>query len=88
MTELVIFIFLGFLGAVTRILIQIWRDKKITQTALEVFCELVLGAIAGYLTWYLVTYYGWTNHLTAWAVGFAAPDAIENIYRHYAPKFE
>jgi len=88
MIELAMFLFLGFLGAVSRILIQIWRDKEITQTGPEVLCEILLGVIAGYLTYMLVVYYGWTNHLTAFCAGFAAPDIIENIYRHYAPKFE
>jgi len=75
------YIVLGALGALCRILVQIYRDKKITQTREEVAAELTLGAITGYVVYCLIIFYDWTNHLTALACGFTAPDFIENLLK-------
>jgi len=78
--ELISFIALGILGALTRLVMQTYREKRIYQSKREALTELFLGAIAGYASFLLVKVHGWTNHLTALTLGFCAPDFLEAFF--------
>jgi len=74
-------IFLGFLGALSFVLIQLhhhgvtyWKDKKA-----QIVSHILLGPVCGYLVWLLVIHYGWTNHLTAYLAGVSGPFFIEGL---------
>ena len=76
-------IVLGLLGAIIFVLTQLrhygidfWKAKKV-----QIVCHIILGPIAGYLVYIMVTYYGWANHLTALLAGFSAPAFIEGLVR-------
>ena len=83
-------VFLGLLGAIAFVLTQLrhygidfWKAKKV-----EIVCHIILGPIAGYLVFIMVTYYGWANHLTSLLAGFSAPAFIEGLVRRAPPVAE
>jgi len=80
------FVLLGIVGAGVRIAIQLIRDRKFPHPFYISLVELFVGAVSGYVSYYLVTFYALTNHLTALAFGYMGIDALENLLRGYLPK--
>ena len=85
MIEAVWFVLCGLVGALSRVLVQIWRDKKVTQTGPEAVAELGLGLIFGWVAYQMGLSTGAGGYLMAWALGFVAPDVAENFAEHYDP---
>jgi len=78
---LVIPIIAGIIGAGIRIAVQVYRDKQVTQTIPELIAEVFLGAVGGGIAFLLGE-----GVVASIALGFAAPDAIENLLGGFTPK--
>lgn len=89
---LLVMIAAGIIGALSRQFVQWIRDKQWPgQGDQPLFgtwwAELALGAVAGWIAWELPAYIEWTSsgRLGAWALGFVAPDVIENLAQALEP---
>ena len=78
---ILVYIALGFVGAGGRILLQIYRDGKGSQTLERIMAILGLGCIAG-----IVAHELKESYLSTLALGFVFPDIAENLLSHYWPK--
>ena len=78
---IIVYIALGFVGALLRLLLQWYRDGEITQTQVRIIAILVMGCIAGFVAYELGE-----SHLATMALGFVFPDIAENLLSHYWPK--
>jgi len=78
---LVEYILLGAVGALARILVHI-HNYGLAKIRLDrCLSHLGLGAIAGYIAWYLIITMGLTNHLTALSFGYMAPSLVEHALK-------
>lgn len=76
---LLLMVVAGAAGALTRVLLQRFREGTWPSSW---WVQLILGAIAGWLSWEIPNYLpDWTNlgRLGAWALGFVFPDVAENL---------
>ena len=80
-SPLLLSVALGVVGSISRILIQIVSAGEETRSILVLGSLLALGAIGGGLA-YLITGY---VPLAIWALGFVAPDVLENLADAYSP---
>lgn len=74
------FIVVGFAGAFSRLCLQWYRDKKLTQTPIQMFALFFMGAVGGWIVFQLGS-----DYIAAWALGFVFPDVAENLAAAYAP---
>ena len=70
----------GFLGAFGRIALQVYRDEVYKGTLQKAVALVFLGGLGGYVAWLLDP-----SMLSSVALGFVAPDVIENLFTKYAP---
>ena len=75
------YVLVGVAGAATRVLIHIYNYglAKIKEQPERYAAHLPLGAVAGGICYYLVTELGWTNHLTAFFMGYFAPSFLQHL---------
>ena len=71
----------GFVGAGSRILLQVYRDDGYQGTWARAGSLLCLGVIAGWLAWLVDP-----GYLASVSFGFMAPDVIEAFYGKFAPE--
>lgn len=85
---LVLMIVAGLVGALTRVLIKWGSDGKWPGQDPETplfgtwWVQLLLGCIAGWITWEIPNYLPDLpnlGRLGAWALGFVFPDVAENL---------
>jgi len=83
------YIIVGMLGAISRMFVQIvrdgwanWRKEKLIP---DIIVEILLGGIAGYVAFLLVQRLNLVDHITAYALGYVAPDALVNIAERFRP---
>jgi len=78
---LVEYLLLGVVGALARILVHI-HNYGLAKIRLErCIAHLALGAVAGYVAYYMILTMQLTNHLTAMAFGYMAPSLIDHILK-------
>lgn len=70
----------GIVGAASRLLLQRVRDGEFGDYG-KIAALLVLGGIGGWLAFLVAGYVP----LAVWAMGFVAPDVIENLAATYGP---
>jgi len=75
------YVVLGVIGAATRILVHIHNYGVAKVRKDRALAHLGLGGIFGYVSYLLVTIYGWTNHLTALSMGYMAPSVAEHLLK-------
>jgi len=73
----------GVVGALGRVALQVYRDDVYEGSWLRLVSLLFLGGLGGYVGFLLDP-----SMLSSTALGFVAPDVIENLLSKYAPKGE
>ena len=82
-TEMLRYIILGLLGAITYIFLwsKNWGDlKKYSNIR-----HLIVGGIAGYIYRILVVEHGFPDSIMAFIVGYSAPDFIQALVNKFKP---
>jgi len=73
---------LGILGSIIRVVLQKYRDGTWKEGDI-ILCLLFLGAVGGGISY---VFEGYTlSVLSATALGFVAPDVLENFLSGYSP---
>ena len=70
----------GLMGAFGRVALQVYRDNVYEGSMQKLVSLLFLGCLGGYVAWLLDP-----SMLSSTALGFVAPDVIENLFSKYAP---
>lgn len=73
-TEVIIFIFHGFLGGVLWLLVNWqWSKRSIVQ-------HTIVSAISGYIYWLLHSEYNFPNSMMAIVTGYFSVDFIKHVF--------
>ena len=70
----------GLVGAGGRVALQVYRDDVYQGSTQRFLSVLFLGLLGGYVAWLVDP-----SMLASVALGFVAPDVIENLLSKYAP---
>ena len=78
---IVLSVIIGVIGAISRILVQTINQDEEKRSVNVLASLLGLGAIGGWLAYLIAGYVP----IAIWALGFVAPDVVENLANAYSP---
>ena len=82
--QVVGFIFLGFLGGVTHILVESKSFSDLTK--FEALKTYLIGGIVGFLYNILYSDYNFPNFLMCWVAGYMGTDFIKKLLERFNEK--